>query len=120
MHDSECSVPWAKGEGVLLMVTDFASADYGWLQSPDGSESTHTYFKAGKKRSSYFTNDDILEQTEKVISILKMHYPDDDHILVFDNATTHLKQPDDALLARGMTKNPPEKPFHLFFRELDT
>jgi len=38
------------------------------------------------------------------MEILKKHYPNEDHILVFDNATTHLKRPDEALSARNMPK----------------
>ncbi|KAF9230806.1 hypothetical protein BU15DRAFT_6835, partial [Melanogaster broomeanus] len=40
------------------------------------------------------------------MDILEKYYPDEDHILVFDNATTHLKRADDALSARKMPKNP--------------
>jgi len=47
----------------------------------------------------YFTNDDILKQAGTVMDILENHFPDEDHILVFDNATTHLKRADDALSA---------------------
>lgn len=40
VHSSETAKPYAKGEGASLMVGDFVSADYGWLQSknvgPDG------------------------------------------------------------------------------------
>ena len=39
VHNSEKANPYAKGEGHSLMVADFVSADYGWLQSPDGKES---------------------------------------------------------------------------------
>ena len=38
VHQGEQAVPYAKGEGVCLMVTDFDLADYGWLHSPDGSQ----------------------------------------------------------------------------------
>ena len=34
------------------------------------------------------------------------HYPDEDHVFVFDNATTHLKREDTALSAQKMTKGP--------------
>jgi hypothetical protein len=37
-----------KGEGASEMVADMISADYGWLHSPDGSESTLVLFKASK------------------------------------------------------------------------
>ena len=45
------------------MVADFVSADYGWLQSPNGKEHMHVLFKAGKAQDGYFTNDDIVAQT---------------------------------------------------------
>lgn len=35
----EKAQPRAKGEGASLMVADFVSANYGWLRSPDGTES---------------------------------------------------------------------------------
>ena len=48
VHKSETAVPYTKGEGASEMVVDMISADYGWLHSPDGSESTQVLFKAGK------------------------------------------------------------------------
>jgi hypothetical protein len=38
------------------------------------------------------------------MDILEKYYPDEDHILVFNNATTHLKRPDSALSACRMPK----------------
>ena len=104
VHISETAVPYAKGEGASLMVADFVSADYGWLRSPDGKEQARVLFKAGKARDGYFTNDDIIKQAEKAMDILEKHFPDEDHVLVFDNATTHLKRADGALSARKMPK----------------
>ncbi|KIK77126.1 hypothetical protein PAXRUDRAFT_167730, partial [Paxillus rubicundulus Ve08.2h10] len=40
------------------------------------------------------------------ITILEKYYPNDNHILVFNNATTHIKRADDALSTRHMPKNP--------------
>jgi len=108
VHCSEKAVPRAKGEGASLMVADFVSADYGWLRSPDGKEVARVLFKAGKNREGYFTNENILEQTENAMNIVEKYYPQDDHIFIFDNATTHLKRPDTALSARKMTKGPKE------------
>ncbi|KIK78536.1 hypothetical protein PAXRUDRAFT_16820 [Paxillus rubicundulus Ve08.2h10] len=88
------------------MVADFVSADHGWLRSPDGKESARVLFKAGKSRDGYFTNDDIVAQARKAIKLIKEYFPDEDHVLVFDNATTHLKRPDGALSARKMPKHP--------------
>jgi hypothetical protein len=105
-HVSEKAVPRAKGEGASLMAADFVSADYGWLRSPNGQEAARILFKAGKNREGYFTNENILEQTKNAMNIVEKYFPDDDHIFIFDNATTHLKRPDAALSARKMTKGP--------------
>lgn len=40
------------------------------------------------------------------MTIVEKYYPHDNHIFIFDNATTHLKWPDAALSARKMTKGP--------------
>jgi hypothetical protein len=104
VHKSETAVPYAKGEGASLMVADFVSADYRWLRSPDGLEVAQVLFRAGKARDGYFTNDDIVSQARKAMDILEKHFPDEDHVFVFDNATTHLKRADGALSARRMPK----------------
>lgn len=96
---SEKAVPQAKGEGASLMVADFVSADYGWLRSPDGKENARVLLKVGKSREGYFTNDDVLKQASRAIDILQVHYPGEDHVVIFDNAATHVKQPDEALSA---------------------
>ena len=84
------------------MVANLVSADYRGLQYPDGTEDAWVLFKAGKAHKVYFTNEDILKQTEWAIQILKTHYPNEDHVLVFDNVTTHLKHPDEALFTQNM------------------
>ncbi|KAG1826249.1 uncharacterized protein BJ212DRAFT_1475583 [Suillus subaureus] len=83
-------------------------ADYGWLQSnlKDGAETAHVLFKAGKGWDGYFTTDNIIAHANLVMDILEKHFPNDDHILIFDNMTTHMKHPDDAPTACDMTKNP--------------
>ena len=86
------------------MVADLVSADYGWLHSPDGKEAARVLFKAGKNWEGYFTNDDILNQANKAMDILEKNFQNEDHVLVFDNATTHQKRPDSALSARHMPK----------------
>jgi hypothetical protein len=89
--DGASPTPYAKGEGASMMVTDFVSADYGWLRSKDGLVSARVIFRPGKNRDGYFTNEEILAQLSKAMTILKRDYPDEDHVFVFDNATTHLK-----------------------------
>jgi len=87
-------MPYAKGEGASQMVADLVSADYGWLHSPDGKDEAQVFFKAGKNHKGYFTNDDVLDQAAKSMDILEKYYADKDHVLVFDNAMTHLKHAD--------------------------
>lgn len=106
VHKDEKAVPRPKGEGTSLMVSDFFSADYGWLSLPDGTDAARWLFKAGKNRDGYFTNENILEQLQKAMDILREYYPNEDHVFVYDNATTHLKRADDALSARKMSKGP--------------
>jgi len=106
VHMSEGVVPQPKGEGASLMVADFVSADYGWLRSPDGKESARILFRAGKARDGYFTNENIVAHAEKAMDILQKYYPHEDHALIFDNATTHLKRADDALSAHKLPKSP--------------
>ncbi|KIK76705.1 hypothetical protein PAXRUDRAFT_169069 [Paxillus rubicundulus Ve08.2h10] len=114
VHTSETAKPRQKGEGASIMVVDFVSADYGWLRSPDSSEWTRVLFRAGKAQDGYYTNNDILAHARKAMDILEKYYPDERHVLVFDNATTHIKQADDALSARKMSKFP-TKPGNPFF-----
>jgi hypothetical protein len=99
---TENPVPRPKGEGHSLMVSDFVSADYGWLRSPDGKKSARVLMRPGAQRDGYFMNDDIVAQATKAMDILQEYYPHEDHILIYDNATTHLKRARDAISARRM------------------
>lgn len=107
-HKDGSAKPYAKGEGASLMVADFVSADFGWLSSLDGKKSARRLFKPGKNRDGYFSNEDIIEEANEAIDILQEYYPDFEHLLMYDNATTHLKRADDALSARKMPKNIPK------------
>jgi len=108
VHQTENAVPQPKGEGVSLMVSDFVSADYGWLWSPNGNESACVLFKAGKGSDGYFTNDEVVAQVGNAMDILVKHYLNKEHIFMFDNAKTHLKCASDVLSARKMPKSPSE------------
>ncbi|KAH9923306.1 hypothetical protein B0H21DRAFT_701256 [Amylocystis lapponica] len=88
------------------MVADFVSADYGWLRSPNGEEEARRLFKAGKARDGYFTSDSVVLHATVAMDICDKWYPGERHIFIYDNATTHLKRPDDALSARQMPKLP--------------
>ncbi|KIJ58494.1 hypothetical protein HYDPIDRAFT_178060 [Hydnomerulius pinastri MD-312] len=107
-HIDAGSDPRPKGEGASIMVSDFISADRGWCRSPDGKESAQVLFRTGKSRDGWFTNEDILEQTSRTMDLLEKHYPNSDHVLIFDNATTHLKRAKGAISARHMPKGTKE------------
>jgi hypothetical protein len=108
VHKGETAVPYAKGEGASIMIADLISPDYGFLKSPDGSEQARVVFKAGKNREGYFACEDVLKQVTTAMDILDQHFSGEDHVFVFDNATTHLKRADDALSARHMPKFSPK------------
>ncbi|KAH8795165.1 hypothetical protein DL96DRAFT_1481327 [Flagelloscypha sp. PMI_526] len=108
-HKHNKIVPVPKGEGLSCMVADFFSPDYGYLRSPDGKQDARVLFKAGKNRDGYFDNDAILAQTSWAIEIVTKYFPDEDHLFIFDNATTHTKRSDSAITAMGMTVGPSSK-----------
>ncbi|KAF8184177.1 hypothetical protein BJ912DRAFT_975118 [Pholiota molesta] len=83
-------------KGASLMIAHFVSADFGWLTSPDGTKSAIHIFKPGKNRDGYFSNEDIISQTDIAIDILLEYYPQFDH------------RPDDSLSARNMPKGIPK------------
>ncbi|KIK54840.1 hypothetical protein GYMLUDRAFT_176622 [Collybiopsis luxurians FD-317 M1] len=87
------------------MVADFVSADYSFLSSPDGKESTCLLFKTGSGRDGYMQNLDIIEQFKVAAYIVEKHYSNNKHVLIYDNATTHAKCEDSALPASLMPKN---------------
>lgn len=102
----ECPEPETKGEGYSIMVSDFVSADHGFLRSPDGKEEARLLFRPGKNRDGYFQNEDFISHVEHAMDILTRHFPDEDHILFFDNAPNHLKRSPTAPSATKAILNP--------------
>lgn len=91
------------------MGTDFVPADYGWLHSPNGTESAWQYFKAGKNCDRQMINDDVVSQLDEAITIIQKHYLNKNHVFVYDNTTTRSKCEDGALSASKITKEPSDK-----------
>lgn len=108
VHVDASPEPYAKGEGVSMMVADFVSAEHGWLRSKDGTESARVIFKAGKNRDGYFSATDVLAQATRAMDIVARDFPLEDHVFVYDNAPTHLKRSDDCLSASKMPKFTPK------------
>ncbi|QRW10466.1 DDE superfamily endonuclease [Ceratobasidium sp. AG-Ba] len=110
--EGESLAIYKKGEGILVMVADFVSADYGWLQrSPENrrenEEENHArvVWRAGSRRDGWFCMRDVGEQLERAIAIAKDQYPNEEHVFVFDNAPIHKKLPDNAPNVARMTLN---------------
>ena len=106
IHKDEKAKPYAKGEGHSLMVAEFVSAEYGWMRSHDKTKTARILFRAGKGRDEYFTNKNICAHLTKAAEILSKDYPDEDHVLIFDNAKTHAKRAEGSLSALRMPKGP--------------
>ncbi|KAJ3560129.1 hypothetical protein NP233_g11034 [Leucocoprinus birnbaumii] len=90
------------------MVTHVISPDYGWLESKNGTKTAQWVIKPGKNRDGYFTNDNVLEQFQEMVEIVKADYPNDDHVFFYDNAATHLKHAPNSLSAHHMPQNTPK------------
>ena len=108
----ESATPYKKRDGPSCMAARFASTDHGYGCSPDGKETSNIVFEAGAARDGYFDNNDILTQATKHLDLCKKYWPNEEHILIYDNATTHRnnatthrKWPDNALSAQKMPKN---------------
>ena len=109
VREGESPVPYAKGEGPSMMDAEFFSPDYGYCRSRDGTKSARITFKPGKNRDGYFDSEDFMKQVDTCMDILEADYPDEEHLLIFDNATIHTKRPDGALSARKMPKFTPKE-----------
>ena len=107
VHKDASAVPHAKGEGHSEMVSKFFSSDFGYLRSLDGSRCARLVWKPGKNREGYFDNGDFMKQVNLAMDILETDYPGMTHLLIFDNTTIHVKQPDDALSVHKMPKHTP-------------
>jgi len=106
----DCSPePYTKGEGVSEMIREYFSPDFGYLQSHNGTECGCVIWKLGGNHDGYFDNNDFMAQVEKVMNILKRDYPSIKHLLIFDNATIHLKHPENTLSASWMPKFTPKE-----------
>jgi hypothetical protein len=103
-HKDAPAKPYTKGEGASVMIADYVSADFGWLCSPDGKHSARRVMEPGKNKDGYFSSDDICDQAQEAIRIVHKCWPQYEHVFIYDNASTHLKRPEDALSARKMPK----------------
>ncbi|KAH9959516.1 hypothetical protein BJV74DRAFT_788768, partial [Russula compacta] len=52
----------------------------------------------------YFTNEDIQALVQEAMDILLEFYPEYNHVLIYDNVSTHLKHKEDASSAQKKPK----------------
>lgn len=104
-HKDASAVPYKKGDGASFMIADYVLADFGWLRGINGETARKTMWP-GANKDGYFTVEDIKAQAMQAITIAQTRWPEIDHILVYDNATTHRKREDGCLSARHMPKKP--------------
>ncbi|KAF8596066.1 hypothetical protein BDV93DRAFT_455579 [Ceratobasidium sp. AG-I] len=115
IHEGETSALYKKGEGMSLMVADIVSGEYGFLKrtpetlTGNKDDDARVVFRPGKERDGYFCNEDVCDQLLRAIKIVKDQYPDEKHVFVFDNATTHTKLPEDTPIVGKMTLGPSQK-----------
>ncbi|OBZ79571.1 hypothetical protein A0H81_00263 [Grifola frondosa] len=115
------TIIWFHDESTFYANDDSTNLlDYGWLRSPNGEVAAQKLFKAGKARDGYFTNDSVLDHATDAMDICDEWYPHENHVFSYDNATTHLKRPDDALSAHYMPKLPtmPGRPVFMVSRDV--
>ncbi|KAG6903166.1 hypothetical protein C0995_002709, partial [Termitomyces sp. Mi166 len=83
-HKDGPAKPYKNSDGASLMVADYVSADFGWLHSKDG------------KRSAWLM---------KPWDIIAEDYSEYKHVIVYDNAPSHLKCLEGAIFIKKMPKN---------------
>lgn len=82
-----------------LVRCDLCEASHLIVTSPNRIKSAKILFCLGKGYNGYFSNDDTSHHVEKTMNILEKHYSNEDHVFIFDNVSTHMKQPNDSLSA---------------------
>ena len=127
-------MPQPKGDGQLIMVSDFLTSEWGRLC--DGHESVHCYhspilsltfvfreawiiFKAGKNHDGYFDAEDLLMQVDSAINIFEgLSKGNFRALFLFDNAPSHQKRAQNAISAWKMVKGVPLSLFFINFHSL--
>ena len=102
---------WLKEEhslDVSVMVSDFIDEVNGFLQYDDRK----ARLLLETQSDGYFNNEMLLEQVDEAITIFEDKYPECQGMFIFDNAPSHMKEPDDALNVEKMNvKDGGKQPF---------
>lgn len=97
-----------KSPGQAVMVSDFIDEVSGFLEH-DGEKAR---LLLEHQSEGYFTNEKLIRQVHKAITIFERKYPMAKDIFIFDHAPSHKKRPEDALNPEYMNvKNGGKQPF---------
>lgn len=97
-----------KSLGQAIMVSDFIDEVGGFLEY----EGEAARLLLEHQSEGYFTNQMLIAQVHRTISIFEKKYPAAQGLFIFDNAPSHTKRPDDALNADKMNvKDGGKQPF---------
>lgn len=88
-----------KGKGSSVMISGFQCECHGFFSGQINENNIQSYklFEAGVHRDGWFTNDDLVDQTTKLLPLAKFIHTDCDILFAFDNSMTHHKRAPDGL-----------------------
>lgn len=99
-----------KGEGASIMVSAFLCQCHGLLRlpsdlaelNPEISPDSTVIIHPGVNKDGYFTNDDLAEQTKKMLKIFGVLHPGCTALVAYDNSSNHHAMAKDALVANRL------------------
>ena len=90
-----------KSLGQAVMVSDFISEVDGYLRH--GDKEAREYLE--HQSDEYWKNTHVIKQVHKAIDIFEEKHPNAVALLIYDNAPSHTKKPEDALNADSVNVN---------------
>lgn len=114
-----------KGSGKSLMVSAFLCECHGLLRLSEDQMDHHPVemhdstqiIRPGSNNEGYWTNENLVNQTKKAMSIFKILHPNCDPLFVFDNSANHHASAADALVASRLNVSDGGKNRQVIMRE---
>lgn len=99
-----------KGEGASIMVSGFLCPCHGLLRLTDdqvfseldNDRDSTVIINPGVNKDGYFTNEDLADQTNRMMRIFDILHPGCTALIAFDNSSNHHAMAKDALIARRL------------------
>lgn len=76
-----------KTKGTSLMISGFCCDCHGFFR--DSLRKSYSTFEAGKNREGWFTNNDLVNQFNALIPLIKELHQNCEIVIAFDNSMTH-------------------------------